>query len=273
MPKQLSSAKTKATEREAVLAAAIAEGKLVEASLPAWRKAFDRDPAATQAELRQLVGATIYNPGRASAPVGDKESRLLAGTQAALGLPPSARSGGSTTPPAPLQRAPGAAGAEAQRPNGQGAVEALRGGATPKRQGDPLGAADPLTGQPRAAASPGEGQSNVIPPATIEPASVHLFGGAAQPAPAPGKAQIVRTESGNVRYGDAVASVPTMMSAWGQLMVFYGSDWQTIDSFEKLGLLPEHSAMSIQATEFHGGAEAKRRLNAGLPTGHALGMV
>jgi hypothetical protein len=107
---------TKATNREAVLAAAIAEGKLVEGSLPAWRKAFDRNPAATQAELRQLVAIDPkVHVGGSAGSATDKESRLLQGTRAALGLTPHSN-------PRPL--ATGGALPESQPPVAQHTVHA-----------------------------------------------------------------------------------------------------------------------------------------------------
>lgn len=48
--------------REALLAGAIRDGRLVEASLPAWRGAFKRDPAKAAAELAGLASPRDFAP-------------------------------------------------------------------------------------------------------------------------------------------------------------------------------------------------------------------
>lgn len=96
-------------EAQAAVAAALAEGKIAGTSLPAWRAAYERNPARVRAELRQLAAPRICRPGQAAAaPVG--EAALLASTRKTLGLEPSASS-------APLSHAP--APASAPRPPAQ----------------------------------------------------------------------------------------------------------------------------------------------------------
>jgi hypothetical protein len=254
----------------AAVRAALAEGKIIDASAPAWRVAMERAPEKTRAELRQLVAVDprIHSPGSASATT--RESRLLQSTRAVLGLAPSASSAASTTPAASPQGAASGAGAEAQRPKGgQGAVEALRrdptgrgtGIPSPLAPANPLGFAAPL---PPAGAGPspaarGAGESG--------PAHEHLYGGATAPT-TPRAAELTRTEHGSVLYG----GVPTRMSDRGTRQVYY-FEWLDVADFEQRGLLPEHSAMAIQATQSMGTADAQATLAAGMPAGSALGVV
>jgi len=66
--------------------------------------------------------------------------------------------------------------------------------------------------------------------------------------------------------------VPTRLSA-GERQVYYGTDWVAIDEFERLGLTPSDSAISIYTTQNIGSTEARQTLAAGLPAGTALGVV
>jgi hypothetical protein len=46
-------------EAETAVAAARAEGKLIDKSVPAWRQAYERDPVKTQAEPRSLTSVNL----------------------------------------------------------------------------------------------------------------------------------------------------------------------------------------------------------------------
>jgi hypothetical protein len=250
-------AQKKANAANAVQAA-LAEGKITDQSLPAWRQAYERNPEATRAELRRLVAPKIYVPGSAGAPVGDKEARLLAGTRAALGLGPAPVS----TTPSPPPPAGSARGAASGRASVQGAADfGLNRAASPKGRGIPA----PGSVHPLGAQHGPEPTANAV--RAFTPSSDPLSH-SPSPQPVARPTGLTRTEHGNVLYG----GVPTCMSDRGTRQVYY-FEWLDIADFEQRGLQPEASAMAIQATQAGGTPESRATLAAGLPAGGALGVV
>jgi Mu-like prophage I protein len=82
------------------------------------------------------------------------------------------------------------------------------------------------------------------------------------------KAQLTRTEYGTVCYG----GVPTRLSDRGSRQVFYRTEWIDVDEFERMGLKPADSAISISTTQQLGSAQSRATLNEGIsPSNNLLG--
>jgi hypothetical protein len=244
------------TRQDAAAAAqaALAAGKITDKSLPAWRQAYERNPAATSAELRQLVAV---NPSPGSAGAATSEDHLLERTRGALGMASSAASTTSS-----------GAGRAQRGSGGQGAVDALRSDPSRKGKGNPVASVNPLGAQYEPPTAAGERPSQVASGAGPSgPAHEQLFGGATVPV-TPRAAELTGTEQGNVLWG----GVPTSMSDRGTLQVYYGSDWLDIDEAQRRGITPQDSALSIGTAPTIGGAAHQRLLDR-LPNGSPLGVI
>jgi hypothetical protein len=238
-------------EAAKAIQAAVAEGKFSKDRAPVWREKYERDPEGTRAQLRIMV-AIDPQLIAAGAPRSSQESELQHRTRVALGLEP-----------ATAQVVAAAPSKAEQKVRRQSAEEALsRSG--PAGKGKPAGPVNPL-GVPTtvAAGSTGRRANNPDP----------LFHDGSSPsavtASADKPAHLTRTKFGTVLYG----GVPTRLSERGSRQVFYQNDWIDVDEFQRMGLAPVDSQISIETTQRVGSAAARQTLNEGLPVTNRLGVV